>query len=382
VSHRKRNPGRALRTCEWFLRHEKYQQWRQEPKSSFLWISAGPGYGKSVLASFLVDELNNNLSQSTSPATVCFFFFKNDDDKQMSAKSALCGLLHQLFTTNTTLFKHATTELRNKGQKFMEEFNTLWKIFTKAVTDSSCGNIICVIDGLDECDESTRVLFINSLVKFHSTRGGLGTNNTVVKFIVSSRPHSSIESRLRELPRIKLEDETDAINTDISQFIGAKLNELASTKILSNSEQARLKKRLINNPNRTFLWVSLIFNLLRDTDSETKIKKIIDNLPGNLETVYEKILEQSPNPEKAKEILHLVLAAVRPLTLAELNVALGIRPDHKSVEDLRRNLHFSTDSAVKSLCGGFVKIIDSKIYLAHHTAKESWSNALTMPILG
>jgi hypothetical protein len=44
----------------------------QKPNSNLLWISADPGWGKSVLASFLVDHFNSSSYQSAFPATVCF----------------------------------------------------------------------------------------------------------------------------------------------------------------------------------------------------------------------------------------------------------------------------------------------------------------------
>src|SRR5947207_3768346 len=102
-SHRRRNPDRVQGTCEWFLRHGKYQYWSQEQKSSLLWVSADPGCGKSVLASFLVDELKSPESQRDLSGTVCFFFFKDDNDKQKSAAFALCALLHQLFIVKSFL---------------------------------------------------------------------------------------------------------------------------------------------------------------------------------------------------------------------------------------------------------------------------------------
>jgi len=59
-SHKARNPDRVEGTCTWFLKHPKYQNWRQECRSSLLWLSADAGCGKSVLASFLVGELRNS----------------------------------------------------------------------------------------------------------------------------------------------------------------------------------------------------------------------------------------------------------------------------------------------------------------------------------
>ncbi|KAF8532820.1 hypothetical protein BDD12DRAFT_677183, partial [Trichophaea hybrida] len=131
----------------------QYQRWREEQNSSFLWVSANPGCGKSVLAAFLVDKLKQSEPSSTA---VCFFFFKDDKERQKNASFALSALLHQLFTTKRSLIQHAMKEFEDKGEEFTKELNTLWCIFTAATTDPDCGDVICIIDGLDECEEPTR----------------------------------------------------------------------------------------------------------------------------------------------------------------------------------------------------------------------------------
>ena len=62
-SERRRIPSWTPRSCEWFLEEPLYQSWKEEQKSSFLWLSGPQGCGKSVLASFLVEELSSAKSQ-------------------------------------------------------------------------------------------------------------------------------------------------------------------------------------------------------------------------------------------------------------------------------------------------------------------------------
>jgi len=72
----------------------------------------------------------------------------------------------------------------------------------------------------------------------------------------------------------------------------------------------------------------------------------------------------------AKKLLHIVVAAARPLTLTEINIALGVQPHTKSLKDLQPYRLRSLETSVKDICGLFVKVIDSKVYLIHQTAKE------------
>jgi len=393
-SHKRRNPDRVAGTLEWFLHHAKYQHWRQEQKSSLLWVSADPGCGKSVLASFLVDELNSPQSQEELSGTVCYFFFKDDDEKQSNATFALSALLHQLFKTKTPCMKkHAMEEFRSKGEKFTEGLDTLWNIFTAATTDPDCGNVICIIDGLDECESSTQEKLIKYLVRMFTPAEGIecNTNKVFLKVIVTSRPYFSIESPFRILPeiRLKAEDETTAISSDIERVVNENINELGIMLTLPDDVRSNLRDNLIKGADRTFLWVSLILNILKDTAeaSQNEFHKMLNNLPSDLDTVYENILRDSPNPTKAKTILQIVVAAARPLTLDEMDIALAIRPGHKSIEDIKPYRSYSIESTVKEICRLFVRVIDSKIYLIHQTAKEflinhSTNDSTTVPTTG
>ena len=93
LAGKNRNPDRVLGTCQWFVDHNLFRQWRKSKSSSMLWVSADPGCGKSVLAKYLVDSK----LPTTESRTTCYFFFKDDFEDQRSAKSALGCILHQLF---------------------------------------------------------------------------------------------------------------------------------------------------------------------------------------------------------------------------------------------------------------------------------------------
>jgi hypothetical protein len=97
-SYRRCNPSRVPGTCIWFLKDTKFRDWLTEALSSLLWLSADPGCGKSVLASFLVAELQTAASQKVLQGTVCHFFFKDDNKQQSSALLAIHALSRQLLS--------------------------------------------------------------------------------------------------------------------------------------------------------------------------------------------------------------------------------------------------------------------------------------------
>ena len=46
-------------TIRWFLESSKFTSWRDSPGTSGLWITGPPGSGKSVLAKFIIQHLED-----------------------------------------------------------------------------------------------------------------------------------------------------------------------------------------------------------------------------------------------------------------------------------------------------------------------------------
>jgi len=115
VEFKDNNPERVPGTCIWVLESPKDKQLLESQKDDLLWISAEPGCGKSVLSrSFIENEL-----QSTDSYSVCYFFFK-DNEQQDRLAIALCALLHQLFSAQPHLLKHAIPAWEENGEKLRD----------------------------------------------------------------------------------------------------------------------------------------------------------------------------------------------------------------------------------------------------------------------
>ena len=156
----------------------------------------------------------------------------------------------------------------------------------------------------------------------------------------------------------------------------ARVQEIRARLKLSRQEHDLLSKKLLYSPHRTYLWVHLTLDLVQsdiaiDIDT-TRIHKATSHLPKTVDKAYDRILSKSRNPEEIKKILHIILAAARPLTLSEMALALVLRERHRSNGELE--LEFGAEDRfrenVRDICGLFVTIIDSRLYLLHQTAKE------------
>jgi hypothetical protein len=336
--HKDRNQERIEGTCEWTTTHPLFTSWKESETSSLLWISADPGCGKSVLAKYLIDHV----VPTTKSRTTCYFFFKADSIEQGSAANALCALLRQLFLQRPELreLNHWVPEkFANDGSQLINSFSSLWDILLK-VTSTEDGEVICILDALDECAGTDRPLLTRALDKLYRSERRTGT----MKFLITSRPYAHIQREFQllknALPTIHLSGEDDAeankIEREINLDIQKRVEETGARLQLEKHERSFLLKELLLIPNRTYLWVMLIFDVIESSLSYTnnKLRQIIETVPRTVDDAYERILDQSPDKEKARRLLHIVVGATRPLTIKEMRIALAVDLRHRKYEEL------------------------------------------------
>ena len=320
------NPQRVTGTCEWFLRHPKFLEWRRDTAANLLWVTADPGCGKSVLSRALVDSslLDPDEPDAVTNST-CYFFFK-DDAERGSGRNALRSLLHQLFKQKPWLIRHAVREYQTTQELTFEQ---LWDVLMRAVSDTNAGPVICLLDALDECESSTRRSLIQHISAFYTQK-----MNSKLKFIVMSRPYHHIEAdfgiKIDNLPSIHLDgdEKSEDICREIDIVIDQEVTNICRARRpkLDAKIQTSLTGHLKNRKGRTYLWVHLMLEELRMSleSSERKLTNLLNALPESVYDAYNKILSRATEPVQARRVLNLVLGAERPLTWKEMNIALEL----------------------------------------------------------
>ena len=367
MDHKDVNPNRVHGTCLWFLNNEKFLEWAESDCSELLWVTADPGCGKSVLSKSLVDcELRSTLSLTTA-----YFFFKDDGSEQKSVTHALCALVHQLCSQNHALLRKAVDAHRNNGRQLTLSFAWMWQLLLTVAQVPEAGEIVCIVDALDECQEGDRETLIRSLNDFFASQKD---SEVQLKFLVTSRPYYDIEESFdHKTIRLAGEDESETIKNEINLVIMDRVPKIASRKGLDGRTQAALQNRLLQTENRTYLWLHLTLESVEKAfgvDTPQNMEVFIRELPRTIDQAYEVMLRRCPRPEQARKMLHIVLAAQRPLTLREMNMAYNIESGQRSREEVDLRPEESFDSYIKNVCGLLVRIYDSKIFLLHQTVKE------------
>ncbi|KAF4988031.1 hypothetical protein FGRMN_10012 [Fusarium graminum] len=358
---------RIENTCMWFLNHNHFQEWLKQDSGPLL-VTADPGCGKSVLAKYLIDH---GLPRST---TICYFFFKEQD--QNTVPQALCALLHQLFSLKPSLIGHAMPLFRTEGDGLINSTNSLWQILRNAISDPQAGSITVVLDALDECAESEfQDLMQNIDQQFRKDEPGCGR----LKYLLTCRPYDQLMWKfcgmLDRFPNVRIpgEEESETIAQEVNHVITCRVNQLATEQRLSPEIKHYLEKRLQEITHRTYLWIYLVFNYLSTEvikKTQKGVEAAIATLPMSINEAYQQILDKATGAPLVRKVLKIILAANRPLTLSEMNIATNVDYTLHSTQDLDLEDDDDLRTRLRSWCGLFVSIHHGNIYLIHQTARE------------
>ena len=277
------------------------------------------------------------------------------------------------------LSDHMLNKVDTDGNKLFQSFDGLWNIFMAITANPQAGEIICLIDALDECHDYDRDQLIRAVGELYLR----GDNKRTLKFLITSRPYDHIRSRFQQLEDRMLmihlsgenQDAVEKISREIDLVIASRVDEISDQKTLKSMEREFLRDQLTSIPNRTYLWFCLTLDYIEHTPGFTKgnVRRAIhQDIPRTVDEAYNKILNRSVDHKKARKLLQLVTVAMRPLSVEELSLAMAIKSEPQSYEQIKDEIEpvERFKSTLRQMCGLLLTVIDDKVYLLHQTVKE------------
>lgn len=136
----------------------------------------------------------------------------------------------------------------------------------------------------------------------------------------------------------------------------------------------------------SFLWVSLVLEKLHASPffNTQQAEESISQCPPDLYGVYYESLARV-DPERRKDIVksfHIKLAARRPLTVVEFQIALAVKSGHQSLEALQQAVEKELDhttSYIRNVLGNLIRTTETITTLRHQSVKDFLLNRLVAP---
>jgi WD40 repeat protein len=284
-------------------------RWLADPEGSKLfWITGAPGAGKSAIAAYLRD----NRSQ------VAAFHFCDaaSDEKRNPAKlvsSVACQLASQLPAYQERL---SSLDLAGIKQEYCDP-SKAYTLFDKLVVQPLAENfpepdrtLVVIIDALDEATRSGK----NEIVRFLAQSAD--KTPKWLRFLLTSRPDQEVLVPLQNYKPFVLDASGQENQVDLADYLKFKLPLVT---------QAQLHV-ILERSEGIFLYVKQACeDIARGNLSLDRLQEF----PRGLGGIYEQFFERQFGADSdfyQREIvplLHLVLAAQEPLTLAFLKAERG-----------------------------------------------------------
>ena len=376
-------PKRVAGTCEWLLSDVQFWQWSLVQHSSILWICGDAGCGKTALLSFLVDKMEMHVRKVMSkkdlpeaPILVCSFFCDDKDDNRKTAMETLRSLLFQIFCHRHDLIRHTAPLFTTFNFSRSISFGQLWQVLEAILNDPVTGYVCIIVDALDECEGSSRNLFLDALSGFIDRCRGRVTS--VAKIILSSRPLVPITDKIDSTAatiRLWERGRQNKIMQDVELVIKDHIQQVMRRLKASKKTTALLADRLSKKANGTFLWVVLVLARLANSFhlSPFDLERIVREIPPDLDSLYRKFLseiEAESSRDFGVRALRIIVSAFRPLSLAEFRYAIAIQLEHRTLDALEQMSEPNLHRTLRGVLGPLVHIYESRVYLVHQSAKD------------
>ncbi|KAK6725080.1 hypothetical protein SNK04_003887 [Fusarium graminearum] len=371
---------RANSSCEFLLGKPEFESWYDAPDSQQLVILGTTGSGKSVMMSFLIDELCERTKHKMPKPIILYHYCQNDEtgDALYMVSSLILLLLEQCDGLAETFHDWCNQDLRNGNSSPLTNVDKLVDSFQKSVGELY-RPLFLVIDGFDECSMESRTVLLETLQ-------ALSQNISETKVVLSSRPCQDILNQLDVFPKIDIGSDKAR-----DKIIAEKTVEMNLASLGPDVKQFAVK-RLSSHAQGCAIWTKMtvadiVAQEIRSLDS---MKEFLDSipLPQELSDFYASLFSRctGKDPEvqhMAATALEILCAVRRRLSILELAwaVALVTHPDCTTVAEVAGLVD---DQRVMSLIGPFIAGVDfndlkkRQVTFVHPSAKEFVLNGLPL----
>lgn len=372
------------RTCEWIERKSEFRKWinvgdnwnespiaeqssklptiktpMPDPKHcQIYWLGAPPGAGKSVCSAHVITTLKARGYQCS------YFFFQDGVRSKQTLTAMLRSLALQMARLHPSVREFVKSVQQNGIDIDKDSEDAVWRhVFVPGVLKAPIDRVqIWILDGLDECIDGAKLAELLRKMRC----------SFPLRIFVASRPQPDLARGFHRLSSIMpvYQDSIQREDTDADMQLYL-ASEDAILDIDDDEERSQLEQKLLAKSNGCFLWVKLVRSDLEGIYLEESFDSVLDEIPDGMTALYERSLASIAKATREKKLarekqltqtlLRWAVCARRPLTLAELEVALKL-DSNMQVRELRRSI---------DACGNLLYVDRNDcVQLIHSTLRE------------
>lgn len=313
-------------------------------KKRVLLLVGNAGCGKSILSSFLYNDINNSI----------IHYCDHANEKTSEVSSMILSFAAQL-CDKIPEYKEWANKNVSKEDISSSDINTMFEnLLNTPLKSINISDVVFIVDGLDEIILKHRKRMLDFLF------GKMIKLPESIRFIFTTRNEDFIVNRVSVLNPYKVDNIQEKNRTDIGDYIK---NELSKNNILYSRDGIN---KIINQSGGDFLYVKFIINelLIRGTSDISGIKFPI-GMVGICQSYFDRLFENDKDfyESSIKPFLEVMIALKEPPLLSDLEAILS------ADEDELHQFVFKMDM--------FLLIKDNRIYISHKSLSD-WLKSMTL----
>ncbi|KAM7202249.1 hypothetical protein V8F33_002966 [Rhypophila sp. PSN 637] len=253
-------------TGEWIWRMSEWQSWLDTdtmPPSRLLWIHGIPGAGKTIFASFLIDQCQKHVKAMSPKAAQCVYYYCSYRHNRDESEAFLRWTVSQICRS-----------LRHIPSQILE----LYKMDHHPTIEELMSGLVELLTFVDLLDILVRVVVSPQFAR--------------VRLLATSRLYADIKTRLG--PRsMTVPMSNEEVDKDIRKFVTREINR-TWTEPWRLSLRDQVVEKLVEGAKGMFQWASCQVRILHRKLDGSAIEKALRELPRDLDETYARILGEIP----------------------------------------------------------------------------------------
>ncbi|KAK3368329.1 hypothetical protein B0H63DRAFT_404201, partial [Podospora didyma] len=358
-------------TSQWVLRLDEWKAWLEGTSGSrFLWIHGIPGAGKTILASFLVEQIRAHCAATGDDKKhglayyYCYFGRSQDE-----AGPCLSWIFSQL-CRQVQFIPEAVNMLQLCQQHPSLELKTiLYKGLEVLLQKFETAYIV-----IDAVDESLPRAGLLDVIRRLSTESRFSK----IRLLATSREYRDILESLQRIS-VPISMSNPHVEEDIRAYVVAELHNNRAFRRWPKNLCQEIETVLPGKAQGMFRWAVCQFDIFRRCRTIAAVRLAITQLPETLDATYERIFGSIDKEDR--HFVHRALTLIIgrqvfistevPPRLTAPNLVSAILSDQQDQQFHDGSGSFYDTEALLDICGCLVKIsTDGAIILAHYTVRE------------
>ncbi|KAF3803100.1 hypothetical protein GCG54_00011766 [Colletotrichum gloeosporioides] len=265
-------------TCDWATRLPEWPEFLSG-KQHCLWIHGIPGSGKTVLASQLIDKIEQHCKVSGSERLLSIWYYCYFAHNQDESASLLKWILSRLCRTSNEISDHLWKLFRDGGAPSLKD---LLVAIERALEHFD--EVYITVDAIDESNPREDLLKVMQKlatdVRFNK-----------IRLLLTSREYFDIEVVMAEFST-PISMKNKFLDADIRLYTESRLMAEKRVKSWSAELQQETIDALSNGAQGMFRWVVCQIDALRRIRNREAVRKALSRLPKTLDEAYDRIFEQ------------------------------------------------------------------------------------------